>query len=151
MEVDEIIAGAPDTVPDAPLQAALDRVSSATTAAEMRRALDALDVELGLDGETGEARPSDDAGGGEGRGGEASPAQSPRRPARVKGACPGRLGGVRADGSCPPGNVSVASPKVAGVRCCKWACGKYKAPRDGRCSPGLRRHVHNGAECCKKA
>jgi hypothetical protein len=166
MEVDEIIAGAPDAVPDAPLQAALDKVESATTAAEMRRALDALDVELGLDGDpSDEARASEardrEARASEARASEARASEardsgtraggSPRRPARVKGACPGRLGGVRADGSCPPGNVSVASPKVAGVRCCKWACGKYKAPRDGRCSPGHRSHTHNGAECCKKA
>jgi hypothetical protein len=66
--------------------------------------------------------------------------------------CPGRLGGVRADGSCPPGNVAVDSPTVPGERCCKWGCGRFKAPNaSGKCPPGYKRHTtSSGAQCCKK-
>ena len=79
--------------------------------------------------------------------------KSPKAKAgKRKQPCPGRLGGVRADGSCPPGNVAVDSPTVAGKTCCKWACGRFKAPgAGGKCQKGYKSHTTaSGAECCKK-
>ena len=79
-----------------------------------------------------------------------SPPKSPAKKGKRKQPCPGRLGAVRADGSCPPGNVAVDSPTVAGQKCCKWGCGRFKA-FNGKCQRGYKRHVTaSGAECCKK-
>jgi len=65
--------------------------------------------------------------------------------------CPGRLGVTRADGSCPQGNVAVESATVPGRKCCKWGCGRLKAPKGGKCERGYRKvTASSGAECCKR-